>query len=136
MPTGSKYSKPRGMKVEGSASLQGTWAQESTTFRFPTTLSGTYDVSVKASHWLRTTLKSVKLTGDAFSSNKKFTLVNGDVNGDGKVNLADLLAISSAWRSVPGMSNYNPNADLNGDGAINLADWLIVSQNWRKTGDP
>ena len=62
-------------------------------------------------------------------------LINGDVNGDNNVNLADLNAISAAWRTTPGSAKWNPNADLNGDGRVNLADWNIVSKNWRKLGD-
>ena len=65
-----------------------------------------------------------------------FSLINGDVNGDNNINLADLNAISAAWRSTPGSAKWNANADLNGDGAINLADWNIVSKHRRKLGDP
>ena len=61
--------------------------------------------------------------------------MDGDVNGDNTINLADLMAIAAAWRSTPGSSNWNPNADLNGDGAVNLSDWMIVVKNWRMTGD-
>ena len=70
------------------------------------------------------------------ASGVSFSLVDGDVNGDNNVNLADLLAISAAWRSTPGSPNWNPKADLNGDGKVNLADWLIVSKSRRQTGDP
>jgi probable HAF family extracellular repeat protein len=106
------------------------------TFQFCTTLSGTYDVAVKASHWLRKTISNVTLTGDSFTSGVNFSLINGDVNGDNTINLADLMAVSAAWRSTSGSSNWNPNADLNGDGVVNLADWMIVAKNWRKSGDP
>jgi hypothetical protein len=106
------------------------------TFTFATTLSGTYDVSVKASHWLRKTMPSVTLTGTSFTSGLSCAVVNGDVNGDNTINLADLMAIAAAWRSTPGSSNWNANADVNGDGVVNLEDWMIVARNWRLTGDP
>ena len=80
-------------------------------------------------------LKNVIFTATGISG-LQVTLINGDVNGDNNINLADLNAISAAWRSTPGSAKWNPNADLNGDKAINLADWNIVSKNWRKTGDP
>ena len=73
--------------------------------------------------------------GTAYVTGLRFSLVDGDVNGDDNIDLADLMAISAAWRSKPGSAKWNPNADLNGDGSSDLADWLIVSKNWRKMGD-
>jgi probable HAF family extracellular repeat protein len=105
-------------------------------YRFSTTLEGTYDVAVKAPHWLRRAIPSIAFTGTAFTGNVNFSLVNGDVNGDDAVDLADLVAIAAAWHSIPGSANWNPNADLNGDGSVDLADWLIAARNWRKSGDP
>lgn len=105
------------------------------TFAVPTRLVGTYDVAVKGSHWLRRVIKNVAITSTG-SSGLSCSQINGDVNGDNTVNLADLMAISAAWRSTPGSSSWNPNADLNGDGAVNLADWMIAARNWRVSGDP
>jgi len=105
-------------------------------FWFACALTGAYDVAVKAPHWLRKTIPSVSLPIAGYASTLSFSLVNGDVNGDDTVDLADLVAISAAWRSTPGSSNWNPNADLNGDGAVNLADWLVAASNYRKSGDP
>jgi probable HAF family extracellular repeat protein len=106
------------------------------TFMFASSLKGKYDVAVKASHWLRQVLPSVTLAGKGISGGLSFSLINGDVNGDNSINLADLVAVSAAWRSRPGSPNWNPNADLNGDGTVNLQDWMIVANNWRKTGAP
>jgi hypothetical protein len=106
------------------------------TFQFSCALSGTYDVAVKASHWLRQVASSEVLTGSNYLTGLSFSLINGDVNGDNTINLADLVAVSAAWRSTPGSRTWNPNADLNGDGTVNLADWMIVANNWRKTGAP
>src|SRR5438105_2044584 len=37
MPTGSRYSNPKGIRVEGSDSFTETWSEEKTAFRFSTT---------------------------------------------------------------------------------------------------
>ena len=51
----------------------------------------------------------------------------GDVNLDGAVNAADLLAVINAWgAAVPG----GPPADFNNDGLINAADLLTVINHW------
>ncbi len=58
----------------------------------------------------------------------KITIL-GDINGDGFVNLFDLLVVRDALDSVPGDPNWNSNADLNDDGFINIFDLLIVRDN-------
>jgi hypothetical protein len=50
----------------------------------------------------------------------------GDVNGDGVVNIADLLAVIAAW----GPCLPPCPADVNGDLVVNIADLLIVIANW------
>jgi hypothetical protein len=51
----------------------------------------------------------------------------GDVNGDGLVTVADLLALLDAW------GNPHPDgwdADFNHDGAVDVIDLLILLSNW------
>lgn len=55
--------------------------------------------------------------------------IPGDTNGDGVVNVADLLAVISAWGPCPAPPASCP-ADMNGDGVVNVADLLIVITNW------
>jgi hypothetical protein len=50
----------------------------------------------------------------------------GDSNGDGMVNVTDLLAILSAWG--PCAAPCGP--DTNGDGQVNVTDLLTVLGNW------
>ena len=51
--------------------------------------------------------------------------IPGDVNGDGVVNVNDILAVMDAW----GPCIACP-ADLNGDGIVNVVDLLEVVGNW------
>jgi hypothetical protein len=57
----------------------------------------------------------------------------GDVNGDGKVNLADLFLMLKALGSSLGCLRWNPFCDLNNDGKVNLKDLCILLQNFGKT---
>lgn len=124
--------KPGTLKVVQRVTI---YAKPGGTFSFHSALQGTYDVSMKASHWLRKTLHNVSFPGNGYVGGLSFMLANGDVNGDNAINLADLTAVSAAWRSTPGSKNWNPNADLNGDGVVNLEDWMIVAKNWHMSGD-
>lgn len=49
----------------------------------------------------------------------------GDVTGDGVVDVADLLAVLSAWGACSGCE-----ADLDGDGSVGVSDLLEVLGNW------
>jgi len=57
------------------------------------------------------------------------TTLVGDVNGDGKVNLADLQAFAPSYMSRQGDPNYNPAADFNHNGVINLYDAKALLHN-------
>ncbi len=93
---------------------------------------GTYDVSIKASHWLRRTLPNVAVSAP---SSLAATLVNGDVNGDNVVSATDRAFITAHL----GESSYSSlalyNADLNGDGYITAADRAIVTASLGSIGD-
>ena len=60
-------------------------------------------------------------------------VVLGDVNVDGKVNLADLCIIIKALGSCAGSPRWNPYCDLNGDGRITLKDLCIAVQHFGQT---
>lgn len=51
-------------------------------------------------------------------------ICEGDVDGSGTVNVADLLAAVNAW------GTDDPDSDINGDGIVNVSDLLIIMANW------
>jgi hypothetical protein len=57
------------------------------------------------------------------------TTLVGDINGDGKVDLADVQAFAPTYMSRRGGPNYNPAADFNHNGVINLYDAKALLHN-------
>ncbi len=79
-------------------------------------------------------LRVVALDGDGNSGSDQGdgyfsingTSVAGDANGDGLVNVADVLAIVDSW----GICGPQCQADLNSDGLVNVVDLLLVIDSW------
>jgi len=53
--------------------------------------------------------------------------VLGDLNHDGKVDLADLALFATVWHLQKGDPGFIPEADLNGDGRIDLVDFVTFA---------
>ncbi len=53
--------------------------------------------------------------------------VVGDVNGDGVVNILDLVMVA---RHIGTEKRSNPRVDVNGDGVVNIQDLVIVANNF------
>lgn len=52
----------------------------------------------------------------------------GDVNGDGDVNVVDLLALINSWGTCPAQGDCF--ADFDDNGVVNVADLLVLIENW------
>ncbi len=52
--------------------------------------------------------------------------IKGDVNGDGRVDLRDIVLVARAFGSTPNSSNWNPAADINCDGVVDMKDMALV----------
>ena len=92
------------------------------TFTLPTKglRLGNYTVSVAANY---------KGLWEAFpaSNTTRFKVrLLGDVNGDAKVDIKDLVLLIKAFGSYPDKPNWNPNADLNNDGKVDIKDLVLL----------
>lgn len=98
-----------------------------------TTPPGSLRLSLKASHWLRRTMTIDTSLGDVTGAH--FVLVNGDVDGDNEVAIADYALLSSAFGASLGDPHYWPGADLDEDQTIDIGDFAILSSSFGTTGD-
>jgi hypothetical protein len=56
-----------------------------------------------------------------------YSLAAYDINLDGKVSLADLVALALAYGSKPGSVNWNIYADIDNNGAVGLSDLVALA---------
>jgi len=90
---------------------------------------GSYDVAFQGAHWLRKVVRNVAVNDCVWGINT--TLTNGDVNGDNRIDDADLLDVLFAF----GQTGSNLPEDLDGDGRVDDADLLIVLFHFGSVGD-
>lgn len=57
-------------------------------------------------------------------------MLMGDVNGDGKVDIKDLVLLIKAYGSYPGRPNWNPKADLNSDNKVDIKDLVLLIKHY------
>jgi hypothetical protein len=71
-------------------------------------------------------------TGNNNCTSDKITAITipGDIDGNFKVNLADLVALAQAYGSRPSDNNWNPNADVDGNNVVGLSDLVALAQHY------
>ncbi len=87
---------------------------------------GTYNLHIGGSHWLGRTITNTVVNG---ISQVNVALTNGDADGDGQVNLFDMVVLDQNFGKATAM------ADLDGDGQVNLFDYVIIDQNFGAQSD-
>jgi plastocyanin len=80
-----------------------------------------------------TTIQYMTLNSPVTITGTVKVLIQGDVNGDGKVNIFDLSQVGSEFGSRVGNANYNASADLDQSGIINIFDLTLVGSNFGRT---
>lgn len=91
--------------------------------------SGNYTLSIFAD-----ASGDIDVLDNAFDVGVIITEILGDINGDGKVTLLDLVILALAYGSTPEMppiyNPYNPNADLDNNEMVGLSDLVIMAKNY------
>jgi hypothetical protein len=74
-----------------------------------------------------------QVSGETDAGDNTFTTgfvtltIPGDISGDYKATLSDLVLLAIAYGSHPGYSNWNPNADMDDNGVVGLSDLVILA---------
>jgi hypothetical protein len=70
------------------------------------------------------------MTDNTFIGNQTCVTIPGDLNGDFKVGLEDLVILAQAYGSKPGDAKWNPNADIDDTSVIGLTDLVILATHY------
>jgi hypothetical protein len=87
---------------------------------------GNYTISAYASPVYGET----NTTNNSLIDGPVLVTIPGDVNGDHKVRVDDILLIALAFGSNQGDLRYSPNLDINGDGKVRVDDILTAAQHF------
>jgi parallel beta-helix repeat protein len=74
-----------------------------------------------------TTVTNETNTADNNCTSWVTVTIPGDINGDFKVDLQDLVSLANAYGSKPGDINWNPNADIAPPGIVGLSDLVTLA---------
>jgi hypothetical protein len=59
-----------------------------------------------------------------------FVTISGDINGDFRADLKDLVLLGKAYGSKPADANWNSNADIDGNGDVSLSDLVTLAMHY------
>lgn len=71
---------------------------------------------------------TITVPGQTITQSVRYSSLGGDLNGDGRVDCADLEIVRAAFGKKLGQTGYDPVADTNLDGAVDVRDLAFVSQ--------
>ncbi len=79
-----------------------------------------------------TNIKLYHMRADLLAKLETVLAVPGDINGDGVVDVIDLLDLIGSFGMLVGQPGCDPACDLNGDGAVDVLDLLTLIECWPK----
>jgi hypothetical protein len=70
---------------------------------------------------------------NTFTDGTVVVTIPGDIDGDFRVQLVDLVILAKAYGSKPDEPKWNPDADIDNSGVVGLADLVILAKNYGKS---
>ena len=120
------------LPVGASSNLTFTWSTNRTDWL--TASFAYYNITAYAGP----VLNDVNVTNNTFNYGKVPVTIPGDIDGDFKVNLSDLVYLALAYGTTPanthgtGQHQWNPNADIDSNGIVGLSDLVILATHYGK----
>ncbi|MEW6097192.1 MAG: FG-GAP-like repeat-containing protein [bacterium] len=102
-------------------------------YTFLEVIPGTYTLQADTSGVSPGTITGIVVYPGTKTQVATLTLLNGDSNNDGVVDIEDFMVLRNAYLSVIGDGRWNEEADYNGDERINIDDAMILRNSFFKT---
>lgn len=110
--------------VESGLSIVCTFAWNTTGFS-----KGAYMISAA----VNTVPGETDTADNTLVGNAVLVTIPGDVNGNKRVDIFDIVYIAGGYGTKPPNSRYDPNCDINGDGDIDIFDIVIAAGNYGRS---
>jgi len=137
------YTETFNTTVNASQTIIATFLNTTLTVGSFSTFTFTWNTSslVKGNYTI--SAYAVPVPGEVNTANNSFNYGNvavtipGDINGDFKVILSDLVLLANAYGTTPasggtppGLHAWNPNADIDNNGIVGLSDLVILATHY------
>ncbi len=74
--------------------------------------------------------KLYRMRADLIAQLETLIRAGGDANGDGAVDIIDLLMLAGSWGLTKGDPGFEPGCDFNDDNSVDILDLLTLGANW------
>lgn len=101
------------------------------TLTFKAKVQGTATIAFEG--WLCGNISAPTLVSYDLNATLEVKRRNGDLNGDGRVDMKDIAMVSRAFGSRPSDADWMIQADMNQDSKIDLRDIALIARNFGKT---
>ncbi|MDI6735375.1 MAG: cohesin domain-containing protein [bacterium] len=102
-------------------------------YSFPEIIPGTYTLQADTFSVAPGTITEIRVYPGTKTTVATLTLLNGDSNNDGVVDIEDFIVLRNAYKSSQGQPNWNDEANYNGDTQINIDDFMILRMSFFKS---
>lgn len=120
----------KGFRISGPAGLYSYGIDDNGVICVPNTTNGLSRFTISKPGYLSRTVDLPIGTAQ-----NPIEMWAGDINGDNRINMADVINMVEGFNSLKGSAEYNSICDFNQDQCINMADVMILVANFGKTAN-
>ncbi|MDP4182007.1 MAG: right-handed parallel beta-helix repeat-containing protein [Bacillota bacterium] len=97
--------------------------------------SSNYSIKISKSGYITREISNLAVNSNVQigSQSSPIQMIVGDGNGDGTINMADIILIAQYFNTISDNANYKEQYDFNKDKSINMTDVVIIASHFSAT---